>query len=402
MKTQTLKEQFRRLTLARRQHFALNNPRRTDYYLAFWQKHPEISWALLANMVSRNTGWFMSDSLRASRLAPHGMKLPGFPPAHYQAFFVFLEMGNFLIFRDVFPQMEAYDWAKRYPEHHEIFFALLKDDPQFDVDPFIVEHWQSFLKKARANQWFPYWWKEPDVQRQAFAQIANEQNQIHDRLLHDPKHTYLGLALSSINKQIFLASTALGLAKLCFPAAKSETNPDTDHLLIYTMSCDFNIYENRVNIGRDLYVGLFGEETRRQQVITWAKTNRRFRGTRVEYNPHRFSVRPRANKEQKYSPPLVFWQNQPPAWPIDATQMRFYGHLHDRPVPLPVTVRERGAMVENLLTPLDVPVHPLKLKTLTDSAETFLGNSSALQLSIILQRMMKKTARSRPALSRLA
>lgn len=401
MEKQPITALFRKETLARRSYFQLNLPRRADYYFAFWKKHPEVSWALLANEVSRNTGWLMSDIIRASRLAPYGMKIPGFPPAHYQAFFVFLEMGNFLIFRDMFPQLEAYDWAKRYPEYSDELFNSLRADPQFEVDPFIISHWKTFFKQAQANQWFPNWWQEPDVQRQAFAQIANEQNQIHDRLIHDPEHKYLGFFMSRVISQIFLASASLGLTKLCFPLAKSETNPTAEHLLVYTLT-DFKSFENRVNIGRDLYVDLFGQERRRNRVIAWANANPHCRGTRVEYNPHNFSLHPRqAAKRKKYSPPLVHWQDHPPAWPLDATKMRCYSHLHDPPVPLPVTTPKRGPMVEALLNPLSQANLPAVEKPLTELAEVVIGNTPALQFSLLLQNVISKLSHNRQGVTPL-
>lgn len=395
MSKQNILDIFRQKTLTRRTHIQLNNPKRTDYYFAFWKKHPEVSWALLANLVSRNTGWFMSDIIRASSLAPYGMKIPGFPPAHYQAFFAFLETGNFLIFRDVFPQLEAYAWAKRYPQQSEEFFNLLGEEPEFDVDPFMVQHWKEFFSKAQLNNWFPNWWQEPDVQRQAFAQIANEQNQLHDRLINDEHHRYLGFFMSSVVSQIFLALTSLGMAKLCFPVAKSSTDTKANYLLVYTLN-DFKPYENRVNVGRDLYVGLFGEEKRRERVIAWANAHRYFRGTRFEYNPTDFSVNPHNfSSTRKYSPPLVRWQGQPPAWPTDATKMIFYSHLHNSPVPLPITVKERGSIVEELLNPLKIPQRLFEKMPLSDLAEVTIGSLSGWQINILLQKIVSKLNRKK-------
>lgn len=38
-----------------------DNFSRTSAYLTFYQKRPEVQWALLAHLVSRNAGWNMTD-----------------------------------------------------------------------------------------------------------------------------------------------------------------------------------------------------------------------------------------------------------------------------------------------------------------------------------------------------
>jgi hypothetical protein len=38
-----------------------NNLTRTKAYLDFYREHPELEWAFLAHMVSRNSGWNMTD-----------------------------------------------------------------------------------------------------------------------------------------------------------------------------------------------------------------------------------------------------------------------------------------------------------------------------------------------------
>ena len=39
----------------------INNITRTQAYWDYYLRHPEIHWALLAHMVSRNAGWNMTD-----------------------------------------------------------------------------------------------------------------------------------------------------------------------------------------------------------------------------------------------------------------------------------------------------------------------------------------------------
>ena len=83
-----------------------NNVTRTQAYFQFYLQHPEIHWALLGHMVSRNVGWNMTD-LKGELLT----KL--LPERDQKAFFSFLERGSWLIFQDVFPQFLVYDLSVR-------------------------------------------------------------------------------------------------------------------------------------------------------------------------------------------------------------------------------------------------------------------------------------------------
>ncbi|KIL72294.1 putative protein YppC [Bacillus badius] len=83
-----------------------NNITRTKAYLDFYWMYPEIHWAFLAHMISRNGGWNMTD-LRGelhSRLLNEEKR---------QAFFSFLERGNWLIFQDAYPQLLLFMESKR-------------------------------------------------------------------------------------------------------------------------------------------------------------------------------------------------------------------------------------------------------------------------------------------------
>src|SRR5699024_7697380 len=80
----------------------LNNVTRTTAYFDYYRKHPEIHWALLGHMVSRNGGWNMTD-LKGELLS----KL--LSEAEQKDYFLFLERGNWLIFQDVYPQLLLYE-----------------------------------------------------------------------------------------------------------------------------------------------------------------------------------------------------------------------------------------------------------------------------------------------------
>ncbi|MBR8645388.1 DUF2515 family protein [[Brevibacterium] frigoritolerans] len=69
---------------------------RTQAYLAFYNRNPEVHWAFLAHMVSRNGGYHMTD-LKSSNMT-HLLDR-----AERQKFFHFLERANSAIFADAFP-----------------------------------------------------------------------------------------------------------------------------------------------------------------------------------------------------------------------------------------------------------------------------------------------------------
>lgn len=79
-----------------------NNVTRTRAYYQFYIQYPEIHWALLGHIVSRNGGWNMTD-LKGdlyTRLLSEKDQI---------TFFSFLERGNWLIFQDVYPQFLLYE-----------------------------------------------------------------------------------------------------------------------------------------------------------------------------------------------------------------------------------------------------------------------------------------------------
>lgn len=76
----------------------VNNITRTATYGAYYRRHPEIEWAFLGHMVSRNGGWNMTD-LRGE---PHSRLLSD---TERNLYFQFLERGNWLIFQDAYPQI---------------------------------------------------------------------------------------------------------------------------------------------------------------------------------------------------------------------------------------------------------------------------------------------------------
>lgn len=91
-----------------------NNVTRTRAYYQFYIQYPEIHWALLGHIVSRNGGWNMTD-LKGdlyTRLLSEKDQI---------TFFSFLERGNWLIFQDVYPQFLLYEQSVKNQKSYFTF-----------------------------------------------------------------------------------------------------------------------------------------------------------------------------------------------------------------------------------------------------------------------------------------
>ncbi len=370
-----------------------NNPFRTDYYKAFWEQHPEIAWSLLANLVSRNAGYQMSDLARyrawikEKSLAKPDV-LTDIAKSELEALFAFLETANFLIFRDVYPALEAYHLAKQFQGYGNDLFDML-NDPEFDVDPFIIEEWKRFYASAQTNNWSPDWlndWSSgSDIQRHSFALIINEQNQIEDRLVNDKDNTYLWKFGTHVGpERIVEVLNRLGITRLCFPVARSEVNPKPQHLLIYLVR-NFRDLDDRIKTGRDLFVGLFENQGQSSRIQEWVRSRSSHKGTRRDYNQDNYSLSLLSlfPGGDKYSPPLVylsgggffgFFKRTKPAWPLFPGRKRKYRHLHQRPIKLPISVKERTNENKILewLMPMDEPHQELRTGQLKELSEVFI------------------------------
>lgn len=111
----------------------VNNVTRTNAYLSFYKRFPEIHWAFLGHMVSRNGGWNMTD-LKGSLLS----RL--LSSEEQEVFFTFLERGNWLIFQDIYPQLLLYEESVR--RNTNLFYLL----PLFDVSFFMGVIWNYFYQ----------------------------------------------------------------------------------------------------------------------------------------------------------------------------------------------------------------------------------------------------------------
>lgn len=145
----------------------LDNIRRTMAYQAFYERNPEIKWAFLASMVSRNAGWNMTDlhldmfqDLLSARIR--------------KQLFSLYERANWLIFSDAYPQLLLYE------SHKKGQIDMIAHLHQFRVSAFMEEMWKQFIK-------------EGDMQQLLYCLIVNEQHVIGSPVIVQPfykKHVF--------------------------------------------------------------------------------------------------------------------------------------------------------------------------------------------------------------------
>ncbi len=279
-----IKEQTRQLNQ--------NNVTRTKAYFQFYIEHPEIHWAFLGHMVSRNVGWNMTD-LKGELLT----KL--LPESDQKDFYSFLERGSWLIFQDVFPQFLIYDLSVR--RSRELFHLL----PYFHTSTFMETMWR-------------YFWNSRDQSALAIAMVINEQSYLEKRLIHNPHYKKIVTGTVSFKMYDFL-----NLNNTIFPYCagdKREKASLTGAALRY-----FTSLHERIIFGKKLYLLLFQQEKVLSGVLKWAHEHPHT-GSRKDYWPDLFNdvnesfprslykrrvknCELRKGAERMYSPPLKY------AWP---------------------------------------------------------------------------------------
>jgi hypothetical protein len=271
----------------------VNNVTRTQAYFDFFIQHPEIHWALLGHMVSRNGGWLMTD-LKGdllTRLLSEKVQ---------QNFFLFLERGNWLIFQDVYPQFLLYKQSLKINKN--LFYLL----PYLDVSIFMETIWN-------------YFWEHGDCYLLAIATVINEQSYLEKRVIQN--HHFKKTVLNTIGFKLY---DFLRFNHIIFPFYMNG-KAEKPNLIGETLQHFASLHE-RIMLGKRLYSLLFHQEPTLQGVLLWAN-NRSHTGSRKDYWDHLFhhvnemlpgSIYRRRTKEcqlkkgalRLYSPPLQFaWKN---------------------------------------------------------------------------------------------
>lgn len=243
-----------------------NNVTRTAAYLKFYQQHPELHWALLAHMVSRNGGWSMTD-VKGSLLQPV------LKDRDVQSLFDMFERSNWLIFHDAYPQLLLYEQSVR------------RGEPLF--------HFLQYLGVSRFMEavWH-YFWREQDTPLLTLALIINEQQYIEKRIVQHPHYRRTVLQTAHFKMQ-----TAFDFNQVVFPVA-GDTSPPK---LVGRTMHNFSNVAHRIKTGRLLYQILFHADYL-DEIYTWA-VNYPHTGSRADYWPQRFTPT-RSSPHRVYSPKL--------------------------------------------------------------------------------------------------
>lgn len=244
-----------------------NNVTRTAAYWAFYREYPEIHWAFLAHMVSRNGGWSMTDL--AGDLMP---RLLSGEERRY--IFGFLERSNALIFHDAYPQLLLYRESRLAGKP---LFHLL---PQLGVSRFMRPVWERF-------------WSNPEPAPLTICLIMNEQHYIESRVVQHPYFRRHVLEKPTFRFQALLQET-----QVVFPYRRitgEETGGRSPWRLSGLTLEHFSDLHERIEVGKALYAILFGNPIICDGVHAFAAAHPHT-GSRADYHPSLFTT------DQKASP----------------------------------------------------------------------------------------------------
>nr|WP_090636596.1 DUF2515 domain-containing protein [Neobacillus massiliamazoniensis] len=227
----------------------LNNVTRTKAYLDFYKQQPEIHWAFLGHMVSRNGGWNMTD-LKGEFLTRLLSK------KERDTFFAFLERGNWLIFQDAFPQFLLYQESLKW---NKPFFHLF---PYLNISTFMETIWNNF-------------WKSHDTYVLTMGLVINEQSYLEKRVIQNPQ--YKKEVLDTFE---FKLHELFSFNQILFPYGNKKLAGQTLQ--------QFGSLNERILLGKRLYSILFKERDFLNDVYQWAFQHPHT-GSRKDYWPHIFN-----------------------------------------------------------------------------------------------------------------
>lgn len=242
-----------------------NNVTRTSAYWSIYESHPELHWAFLAHLVSRNGGWNMTDL--------KGQWLPNLMDRHSrELFFTMLEACNSLIFGDAYPQLRLYTEGRRLGNN---LFHLL---PCFGVSSFIQPFWDAFFLNGNP---VPL----------TVALVINEQNVIQGRVVEDAYYRKRVFDTVAFRSQPYLQ-----LNQIVFPLAEKDGSSNKRPLrLVGRVLEDFTDLRERIEFGKCLYAMLFSYPAVLEGAEAFARSVPHT-GSRSDYWPHRFANTPVEHK----------------------------------------------------------------------------------------------------------
>lgn len=241
-----------------------SNITRTEAYLECYHNYPELHWAFLAHMVSRNAGWNMTD-LQGSRMTD------ALTPEEKRMIYRFLERSNALIFQDAYPQLMLYMKSRELGASR---FHLLS---HFHVSRFMLPFWERF-------------WIDRDSALLTVGLIINEQNYIEKRVV---RHPYFQKNVTG--KANFHLFTLAGLNQIVFPLLEEEVHGGQGeetaaaHRLAGRTVSDFGSLPDRIALGKSLYAILMGLRAVRSGAERFAASVPHS-GSRADYWPDLFTA----------------------------------------------------------------------------------------------------------------
>ncbi|MFD2973761.1 DUF2515 family protein [Peribacillus deserti] len=246
-----------------------NNVTRTKAYLDFYLRNPEVHWAFLAHMVSRNGGYHMTD-LRGSAM-DHLLT-----ENEKEKYFVFLERANSSIFSDAYPQLLLYEEAKKNPVSLRTFLRF------FHVSRFMYSIWELFLK-------------EQNSKLLTMALIINEQRMLEDRIIK--RFGYAEL-LAGIDFQL---QEFFGFTTVVFPYKQKK--PSKFYKLTGLSVERFEDPLHRILTGKKLYSLLFHKKDVFEGVLKFAASSTHS-ASRADYWNTIFTSSLAHSSKKIYSPVL--------------------------------------------------------------------------------------------------
>ncbi|WP_219837709.1 DUF2515 family protein [Paenibacillus sp. R14(2021)] len=248
-----------------------NNVTRTEAYRAFYFRYPELHWALLAHLVSRNGGWNMTD-LKGSLLP---MLLGEDNRLHT---FTLLERANAAIFGDAYPQLLLYEASRK--EETDLSHLL----PYFGVSRFMGPVWQQF-------------WRSEDSVLLTTALIVNEQHVIEAPLVQSDYFKALVL-----KKPVFLLQAPFQTNAVFMPYGSPHYAGGEMKLAGLVLE-NFSQLEERIEFGKRLYAILFGLPEVHAGVLAFVRAIPHT-GSRADYAPHLFAKEGVPVNEEEVSSPF--------------------------------------------------------------------------------------------------
>ncbi|MDR6554056.1 DUF2515 family protein [Paenibacillus qinlingensis] len=339
--------------VAKTQAHNRNNVTRTQAYWTCYRDFPELHWALLAHMVSRNGGWCMTD-LRGE-LLPHLLNNEA-----TEHLFAFLERANALIFQDAYPQLLLYAESKRRKLN---LFHLL---PHLHISAWMMPIWQDF-------------WLYQDTTLLTLGLIVNEQHYVEDRVVQNPLYKQTVLNTPQFKTQAWLQLNQVG-----FPFRSASVDLPQPHLAGLILE-NFKNLSERIEFGKSLYAILFWAPGILQGAIAFAASTPHT-GSRSDYWPHLFA-------QIRKTPPDLKYQERLDGYSLKKGAAPFYSPpLHSAWPDRPLAPVERGDWFTELKEPLQ-HMQSFAVPESYDLTRDMCLGLSKVELAVVSAQAIKKLMR---------